>query len=344
MMQSIDDLLYKYQIECADYYSPTKKVYDMERFHQLFTADAIIDEEDVLPYVKDKKLKPSPKYVFFHTVVNSYIRDAVKKNYKSLNMVINHINMDYDSIRYGKAKAIVSRSFWGELSDAIQQAYPNKLNSLNIRNSDSIRLHIILSENGRLAQIEKVELLKSNFECKYCDFDNDGIADAKDKTPSGGTPNKDISTANPNPINPVADRKPTTTSTPPHQASPSTNKPTSPKSGLDPTQNVVTTKPKAISDSDHDGVEDKMDKCPDYPCPMGQKGCMLGCVDSDNDGIEDIKDMCPNDPCLFGSKGCTFGCVDKDEDGVIDTKDKCPTKHCPQNVAGCVEGCPTYGH
>lgn len=48
-------------------------------------------------------------------------------------------------------------------------------------------------------------------------------------------------------------------------------------------------------DSDHDGVYDAMDKCPDTPenVSVDDKGCPF---DSDKDGVPDYKDKCPDTP------------------------------------------------
>ena len=48
-------------------------------------------------------------------------------------------------------------------------------------------------------------------------------------------------------------------------------------------------------DSDHDGVYDAMDNCPDTPenVSVDEKGCPF---DSDNDGVPDYKDKCPDTP------------------------------------------------
>jgi OOP family OmpA-OmpF porin len=56
------------------------------------------------------------------------------------------------------------------------------------------------------------------------------------------------------------------------------------------------TKPKpVIIDTDHDGVPDSMDKCPNTPA--GVKVDKFGCpVDSDADGVPDYLDKCPNTP------------------------------------------------
>jgi outer membrane protein OmpA-like peptidoglycan-associated protein/opacity protein-like surface antigen len=77
-------------------------------------------------------------------------------------------------------------------------------------------------------------------------------------------------------------------------------------------------------DNDHDGVPDKMDKCPNTApgTAVDVDGCDL-IKDSDHDGVFDNKDRCPNtEP---GMPVDSFGCdLDSDHDGVPDKMDKCP--------------------
>jgi len=77
-------------------------------------------------------------------------------------------------------------------------------------------------------------------------------------------------------------------------------------------------------DSDHDGVIDKKDQCPDTP--LGVKVDKKGCpIDSDGDGVPDYLDKCPNTPKEAYGKIDKKGCpLDNDSDGVLDYKDKCP--------------------
>ena len=93
---------------------------------------------------------------------------------------------------------------------------------------------------------------------------------------------------------------------------------------------------KHVSDSDCDGVSDKLDKCPNTP-----KGAIVdetGCPkDADGDGVPDGIDKCPNTP-----KGATVdasGCpADADGDGVYDGIDQCPNT--PAGVRVDARGCP----
>jgi OmpA-OmpF porin, OOP family len=84
-------------------------------------------------------------------------------------------------------------------------------------------------------------------------------------------------------------------------------------------------------DADQDGVNDKLDKCPDTPVGVAvdANGCPL---DSDFDGILDYQDECPFVAGLKEFKGCP----DTDKDGIQDKLDECP------DVFGLAEfkGCP----
>jgi len=91
-------------------------------------------------------------------------------------------------------------------------------------------------------------------------------------------------------------------------------------------------------DSDHDGVVDKLDKCPETPkgVKVDKKGCPLP-LDSDGDGIADVLDKCPNTP--KGVKVDKNGCpIDSDGDGVPDYLDKC--SNTPASVKVDSVGCP----
>ena len=89
-------------------------------------------------------------------------------------------------------------------------------------------------------------------------------------------------------------------------------------------------------DSDHDGVIDKKDLCPDTP--KGVKVDKNGCpIDSDGDGVPDYLDKCPDTPkgVKVDKKGCP---MDSDGDGVPDNLDKCPNT--PKGVKVDKNGCP----
>jgi len=120
-----------------------------------------------------------------------------------------------------------------------------------------------------------------------------------------------------------------------------------------------------IKDSDGDGIEDSLDKCPDEKGVIQYDGCPM--PDSDNDGLTDDLDQCPTEVGLIKYKGCSVpdtdgdrindeddkcpeiagvarnnGCppVDTDKDGIDDDFDKC------KNVAGTInnDGCPEKGN
>jgi len=61
------------------------------------------------------------------------------------------------------------------------------------------------------------------------------------------------------------------------------------------------------SDSDGDGVYDKLDKCPNTPAgsTVGADGCPIN-MDDDNDGVLNSNDLCPNTPA--GQKVMKSGC------------------------------------
>jgi len=89
-------------------------------------------------------------------------------------------------------------------------------------------------------------------------------------------------------------------------------------------------------DSDHDGVLDKDDECPDTPrhAVVDRQGCP---IDTDNDHVPDGIDECPNTPpgAVVDAKGCP---VDSDHDGVPDGIDQCPGT--PAGVQVDARGCP----
>jgi len=93
-------------------------------------------------------------------------------------------------------------------------------------------------------------------------------------------------------------------------------------------------------DSDGDGVVDGGDKCPGTP--PGQRVDITGCnADLDGDGVPNTTDRCPETPA--GSHVDQFGCpppqpaLDSDHDGVPDARDRCPgsTAGAPVDALGC---------
>jgi outer membrane protein OmpA-like peptidoglycan-associated protein len=88
-------------------------------------------------------------------------------------------------------------------------------------------------------------------------------------------------------------------------------------------------------DTDHDGVPDLEDRCPDVPgLPQFQ-----GCPDTDGDGIPDIDDACPTQPGTKENNGCPVA-KDTDGDGIPDDIDRCPLD--PEDFDGFQDedGCP----
>jgi len=116
-------------------------------------------------------------------------------------------------------------------------------------------------------------------------------------------------------------------------------------------------------DSDHDGVPDALDKCPDtqqlkklpadfkyapavnperlkpgaQAYPVDKNGCE---PDSDGDGVVDSQDFCPDDSKQALSMGVADnGCPrHSDQDGTPDYRDKCPGT--PKGIRTDRFGCP----
>ncbi len=90
-------------------------------------------------------------------------------------------------------------------------------------------------------------------------------------------------------------------------------------------------------DSDGDGINDDMDRCPGTPAgaPVNSIGCP---IDTDGDGIADYLDQCPDTP--RGAPVDTSGCpLDSDGDGVFDYRDSCPATAAGVSVDE--NGCPS---
>jgi outer membrane protein OmpA-like peptidoglycan-associated protein len=98
------------------------------------------------------------------------------------------------------------------------------------------------------------------------------------------------------------------------------------------TTTTVTPPPVVIPDSDGDGINDNLDKCPNVAGVAKYEGCPV--PDSDGDGINDENDKCPNQAGLAKYDGCPA--PDKDGDGINDDADRCP------DIAGLASnnGCP----
>lgn len=95
-------------------------------------------------------------------------------------------------------------------------------------------------------------------------------------------------------------------------------------------------------DSDHDGVVDSDDQCPQDMEDLDGFKDGDGCpdLDNDNDGVPDTVDACPVQPEDRDGYNDGDGCpeLDNDGDGIADTQDQCP------NERGTPErnGCPVY--
>ena len=88
-----------------------------------------------------------------------------------------------------------------------------------------------------------------------------------------------------------------------------------------------------ILDTDGDGINDDVDKCPNTPGVAKYDGCPI--PDSDKDGINDEEDKCPNEAGPASNNGCPI--LDRDGDGVNDDVDKCPDVAGPASNNGCPE-------
>jgi outer membrane protein OmpA-like peptidoglycan-associated protein len=97
-------------------------------------------------------------------------------------------------------------------------------------------------------------------------------------------------------------------------------------------------------DSDHDGVKDDDDACPESPEDFDGYEDADGCPDTDNDGdgLPDENDLCPDlaeDVDGFEDEdGCPD--LDNDQDGIPDRDDRCPDE--PEDFDGDedTDGCP----
>jgi outer membrane protein OmpA-like peptidoglycan-associated protein len=85
------------------------------------------------------------------------------------------------------------------------------------------------------------------------------------------------------------------------------------------------------TDSDCDGIIDKVDFCPTVPGLKKYNGCPI--PDSDCDSINDEEDKCPLVAGLRRYNGCPI--PDTDGDSVNDEEDKCPTAKGLAKYKGC---------
>jgi hypothetical protein len=99
-----------------------------------------------------------------------------------------------------------------------------------------------------------------------------------------------------------------------------------------------------VQDSDHDGVTDDADQCPDVPAGRHPDAFRPGCPenDEDKDGVPDSDDICPviaaGDHPDPKRRGCPF--IDSDGDGIADLDDHCPDKAGPATNDPATNGCP----
>jgi outer membrane protein OmpA-like peptidoglycan-associated protein len=99
-------------------------------------------------------------------------------------------------------------------------------------------------------------------------------------------------------------------------------------------------------DEDHDGIPNRVDKCPKEPEDFDGFQDDDGCpdYDNDNDGIPDSLDKCPNraeDRDGFQDEdGCPD--TDNDQDGIPDSVDQCPNFHEDFDGFRDADGCPDY--
>jgi outer membrane protein OmpA-like peptidoglycan-associated protein len=87
----------------------------------------------------------------------------------------------------------------------------------------------------------------------------------------------------------------------------------------------------AEEDSDHDGILNQVDRCPNEPGPAENEGCPD--LDSDSDGIIDRLDRCPDRAGVPINGGCPD--YDTDGDNVPDRLDKCPNERGSPAFGGC---------
>jgi hypothetical protein len=99
-----------------------------------------------------------------------------------------------------------------------------------------------------------------------------------------------------------------------------------------------------VLDTDHDGVTDDVDQCPEVPAGRHPDAFRRGCPenDEDKDGVADGDDVCPMTPAGDhpdrARPGCPF--TDSDGDGIADLDDRCPTKAGPATQDPTTNGCP----
>jgi outer membrane protein OmpA-like peptidoglycan-associated protein len=102
-----------------------------------------------------------------------------------------------------------------------------------------------------------------------------------------------------------------------------------------------------VIDTDHDGIPDDIDACPNEPEDhLGDDpndGCPLP-PDRDHDGIPDQFDKCPDEPEDHKGAAPMDGCpdVDTDKDGIPDSVDACPHEPGQPSPDPKKNGCPQF--
>jgi outer membrane protein OmpA-like peptidoglycan-associated protein len=98
------------------------------------------------------------------------------------------------------------------------------------------------------------------------------------------------------------------------------------------------------TDSDHDGLPDRIDKCPSERETVNGLLDGDGCPepDADNDSIIGDADKCPDAPEDKDGFEDEDGCpdTDNDKDGILDAADKCPSEAETRNGFDDDDGCP----
>jgi outer membrane protein OmpA-like peptidoglycan-associated protein len=102
-------------------------------------------------------------------------------------------------------------------------------------------------------------------------------------------------------------------------------------------------------DTDHDGIPDDLDACPNDPEDHKGNDPNDGCPeppDRDGDGIPDQYDKCPDVPEDKDGIDDTDGCPedDADQDGIPDTTDACPREPGQPSPDPKKNGCPQFIH
>ena len=99
-----------------------------------------------------------------------------------------------------------------------------------------------------------------------------------------------------------------------------------------------------MTDNDHDGLIDIVDRCPQQPEDRDGIEDFDGCPedDVDRDGIKDEVDRCPQQPEDMDQFQDEDGCpeLDNDRDGIPDTMDRCPNQAETFNQVNDTDGCP----